>query len=204
MAGYYIRTQEHREKMSRIFKGRKNTWIRKGRLVTWGAKISEGKTGTMLGADNSAWKGGKIQRECLFCKIKFQAEPHKKDKKFCSRKCKGLWQAENLVGENNPCWRGGATALIIRIRGLKKYASWRESVFKRDGYICQDCGFDKGNILEAHHIIFVSDCIKNKNLELIFDVNNGLTLCKKCHKKMHLKNNLKEIMGGKLIQEFPK
>ena len=58
MAGYYIRTPEHREKMSEIFKGRKNTWIKKGRLVTWGAKISEGKTGKMTGENNPAWRGG--------------------------------------------------------------------------------------------------------------------------------------------------
>ena len=79
---------------------------------------------------------------------------------------------------------------------------WRKSVFERDGYVCQGCGFDKGKILEAHHIIFVSDCIKNDQWELIFDIDNGLTLCKKCHKKKH-KNNLKDIWGEPLIQEFP-
>lgn len=203
MAGYYIRTLEHREKMSEIFKGRKNTWIKKGRLVTWGAKISEGKKGKMTGENNLAWKGGKVQKECLFCKEKIQAEPHRKDKKFCSTKCKGLWQTENLIGKNNPCWRGGTTSLIVRIRGLRRYILWRESVFKRDGYICQDCGFDKGNILEAHHIIFVSDCIKNNQWELIFNVDNGITLCKKCHKEQHTKNNLKEIWKEPLIQEMP-
>lgn len=193
MAGHYIRTQEHRDKMSDTLKGRKNTWIKKGRIVTWGKKISEGKKGTMSGVNNPAWKGGKIQKECLICKIIFQAEPHKKNKKYCSIKCKGLWQEENQIGKNSPSWKGGTTSLIIRIRGLKKYILWRKSVFERDGYICQDCKYNKGGMLEAHHIVFVSDCIKNNRLDLIFDIDNGTTLCKKCHKKIHLKNNLKDI-----------
>lgn len=58
----------------------------------------------------------------------------------------------------------------------KKYLQWRSDVFKRDNWICQTCN-RRGCYLEVHHI-------KSWSFypELRYDVNNGLTLCKNCHK----------------------
>ena len=59
-------------------------------------------------------------------------------------------------------------------------------MLKRDNYICQCCGFsnvrnDSGvYYLNVHHINSFCD---NENLR--FDVNNGVTLCVDCHKKLH-------------------
>ena len=39
----------------------------------------------------------------------------------------------------------------------------------------------RGVYLEAHHILPVKD---NKNNLLLFDINNGITLCRKCHKEI--------------------
>jgi len=67
-----------------------------------------------------------------------------------------------------------------------KYKEWRDTVFKRDDYTCRDCG-KKGEYLEAHHIKSWS-----KYPQLRYDITNGLTLCKKCHKRTDNYGNKKE------------
>ena len=54
---------------------------------------------------------------------------------------------------------------------------WHEEVFKRDNYTCQECGSKKQ--LHAHHIIPVRCCPW-----LAVDIDNGITLCKDCHKNI--------------------
>lgn len=53
---------------------------------------------------------------------------------------------------------------------------WRMNVLKRDGYQCRICG--SKDELNAHHIIPVG---VDKEKRYVYDVNNGITLCKKCH-----------------------
>lgn len=71
-------------------------------------------------------------------------------------------------------------------------AMWRKFILKRDKYKCQDCGLpvhcDYFSIptkirprLEAHHIKPVRE-----TPGLIFDLDNGITLCLFCHKTRHL------------------
>jgi hypothetical protein len=61
----------------------------------------------------------------------------------------------------------------------KRYTKWRTDVFNRDNYTCQKC-LIVGGKLEAHHIKTF-----NKHKELRFEITNGITLCKKCHKELH-------------------
>lgn len=100
------------------------------------------------------------------------------------------------------------TELHILIRSTEKYKEWRKSVFKRDDYICQKCGVrsKKGVAvyLQAHHkkplsLILHENNIKYNdfktlqkllNLDELWDINNGETLCLDCHKKIHKKNNI--------------
>jgi hypothetical protein len=66
------------------------------------------------------------------------------------------------------------------LRSLE-YKQWRSKVFERDNWICQTCGrrSESGNIiyLEVHHI-------KNwaKYPKLRYEVENGVTLCRDCHR----------------------
>lgn len=64
-------------------------------------------------------------------------------------------------------------------RGIKEYADWRTLVFIRDDFTCKLCG-QNGGELEAHHIKTF-----NQYPKLRFEVSNGITLCKQCHKKHH-------------------
>ena len=65
--------------------------------------------------------------------------------------------------------------------------AFRLSVFERDNFTCQKCGDNRGGNLEAHHIL---NHWKHKNLR--YDVDNGITLCKKCHIEFHKKFGYKE------------
>lgn len=62
-------------------------------------------------------------------------------------------------------------------RTYLEYKEWRKAVYERDNYTCQECGF-VGYII-AHHIRPYRDCNKKEKV----NINNGITLCKKCHKK---------------------
>ena len=67
-----------------------------------------------------------------------------------------------------------------RDRSTLEYRTWRENVFVRDNFTCQKC-FSLGLKLNAHHIIRWID-----NIDLRYDINNGITLCEKCHRLEHL------------------
>lgn len=93
--------------------------------------------------------------------------------------CRDCWPKQ-VRKENHPNWKGGITPLNILLRGSRKYSQWRVEVFKRDNFTCQDCGDDKGGNLNAHHIKHWA-----KYPELRFNIENGKTLCKECHLKLH-------------------
>lgn len=60
------------------------------------------------------------------------------------------------------------------LNGEVKYRKWRTSVFERDNWICQICG-SKG-FVQGHHIKSWANFPK-----LRYEINNGISLCKKCH-----------------------
>lgn len=79
------------------------------------------------------------------------------------------------MGDKSSNWKGGASGEAKRIRMSAEYKEWRTSVFKRDNFTCTDCGI-KGGELQGHHIKPFST-----HIELRFDIDNGLTLCRGCH-----------------------
>lgn len=59
------------------------------------------------------------------------------------------------------------------------YSAWRLAVYKRDNFTCQMPKCKKKKGLQAHHIR------KWSNASILrYDTNNGITLCKKCHKEV--------------------
>jgi len=82
----------------------------------------------------------------------------------------------NQSGNKNGNWKGGLTQIVRGIRRSPELYQWRKSVLERDNNTCQDCGVTKR--VEAHHIKPVLEYPR-----LIFEVDNGLTLCKSCHRR---------------------
>jgi 5-methylcytosine-specific restriction endonuclease McrA len=63
-----------------------------------------------------------------------------------------------------------------RLRRTVKYKKWRSEVFQRDNWTCQTCN-TRGNYLEAHHIKSFAKYPKFRYI-----LENGVTLCRECHR----------------------
>jgi hypothetical protein len=83
-------------------------------------------------------------------------------------------------GPDAPGWVDGKGHERLGLRHTADLKRWRRDVYARDGYRCQHCGDARGGNLHAHHIKSFAT-----HPELRFDVSNGLTLCKPCHKAEH-------------------
>ena len=97
---------------------------------------------------------------------------------------------DSHLGPKCNLWKGGITKLKRHILNLDYYKQWRSNIFQRDNWTCQTCG-KRGIALEAHHIIRLADILIEYNIKTIeeaisckelWDINNGVTLCKDCHK----------------------
>lgn len=126
------------------------------------------------------WKGGVREKICECCGVTFKWEDNTKKpyssflkQKTCSQKCKSEMQ-KLKVGPLSNSWKGGTSK-----RDMSKQKEWSTKVFIRDNYTCQDCG-KRGGYLQAHHIKGYTEYP-----ELRWDIDNGQTLCKKCHYKTY-------------------
>lgn len=91
--------------------------------------------------------------------------------------------AKSLSGEKNYRWIKDRTLIDKKhaLRSSKEWANWRKIIFERDDFSCQECTL-RGGKLEPHHITPL-----RLDMNRVFDVNNGITLCIKCHKKTFCK-----------------
>lgn len=85
-------------------------------------------------------------------------------------------------GPESHSWKGGASDQRKRELVGFRYREWRRLVFERDNYTCQHCQDATGGNLHAHHIQTWAEFP-----DLRYEVSNGLTLCRDCHEKVHLK-----------------
>lgn len=76
-----------------------------------------------------------------------------------------------------------------------QYVKWRKAVYKRDGYKCKWPKCKARTRLNAHHIRRWADCPS-----LRFEINNGITLCKKHHKMIQNKEDIFAMMFIQLLQ----
>lgn len=103
----------------------------------------------------------------------------------------------NQRGENHPSWKGGITPKNEGLRKELGYKLWRKAVFRRDDWTCQKCAV-RGTILHAHHLNNFAGYATMRTL-----LENGTTLCKKCHVGFHrvygtrdnTQEQLKEFLG---------
>lgn len=62
----------------------------------------------------------------------------------------------------------------------REYREWQYDVKKNDNFTCQSCYDSKGGNLVSHHLES-----HNSNIDLRYDIDNGVCLCETCHKEFH-------------------
>lgn len=140
-------------------------------------------------SNHPRWNGGKPN--CIDCGKTLST--------YKAKRCISCYNKYNSK-ENHYNWKGGITPLVLQIRHCLQYIKWRTEVFKRDNYHCVKCGVNgtrKHSIEADHYPKTFSAIFKENNIKTIneaintkdfWDINNGRTLCKKCHIKHGLKN----------------
>lgn len=100
-------------------------------------------------------------------------------------------------GKDHPNWKGGITPLNRAIRTCAEMTEWKSQIRGRDNWTCRECGC-KG-WMEAHHIKSISNIIIGYNIttkeeaimcDELWNLDNGITYCKKCHKLLKGKGGL--------------
>ncbi len=90
------------------------------------------------------------------------------------------------------------------IEAMPAYSNWRKAVIERCGGVCEMNGPDclKNQNLEVHHRVSVYKIIMSSGIKNIIDaiqchalweVTNGVVLCKTCHDKMESSKNYQKI-----------
>ena len=83
------------------------------------------------------------------------------------------------LGDKRYNWKGGITREQMRKRQSMHMRDARNACFERDDYTCRTCG-QRGGKLNAHHVWPFQ-----RFPELMYEVSNLVTLCKKCHDEFH-------------------
>jgi len=142
-------------------------------------------------------KEKKTEVVCSLCGKTVERTDHyiNKNKNFyCSRSC--LTEHWSIIrhGKSNPNFVHGKCKDRKRYNSTIRYKRWRKDVFTRDKYICQKCGaknaLGKTVYLIAHHKVGW-----HESEDLRYDVDNGQTVCRDCHYKIHSKYY--KTRGGK-------
>lgn len=140
-------------------------WFKKGRVSLW-----KGKTNRYSEETIKKIKEARKKQICTLETRKKMSIAHK--------------------GKNCHWWKHGESRKNRAERKLimdgYEYRFWRNGVFKKDNYTCIWCGDSRGGNLEADHIKTWRDYP-----ELRFAIDNGRTLCHKCHKTTETYGNNK-------------
>jgi 5-methylcytosine-specific restriction endonuclease McrA len=157
-------------------------------------------------ARSSAFKC--VVKHCKECGVELQLN-NSRDitrKNYCSYSCRGkvtgknvnmqlLWDKNNTpeinakkahYKENHPKWIPNREK--VKNRARPEMVEWRNFIFSRDRFMCQNCS-TVGGKLHAHHKAPYSLFPKLK-----WEKDNGVTLCETCHKQIH--KAAVEMFGG--------
>jgi len=99
------------------------------------------------------------------------------------QRCIKCYRSMN-IGENHPRYNANK-ADDERLKGRyqlygKNMVKWRQAIFNRDDYTCQCCEKRGAGELNAHHLDSWNWAFDKR-----FATQNGITLCRDCHKEFH-------------------
>ena len=178
-----LKQKLHLERLALLAKGRHHSEKTKN-------KISVANKGRRIGVKHSAETKMKMSLASLGVKKSIDSV----------RKMVETKRNNPRLGERASNWKGGATRLSQLARSCFRYRQWRSDVFTRDNFTCVLCLKKSSGDIEADHIkpqraIIRDNALKNSedilNCEELWDINNGRTLCKKCHEKTDTYRNKK-------------
>lgn len=126
----------------------------------------------------------------------------RRGRKFTAEHRRKIGEAQR--GEKGNGWKGGITPLYALLRTSAKYAEWRQNVFLRDDFTCRKCGEKTSGNFHAHHKKSLSTLAQEARTYLplftwyeaclaytpLWDTDNGITLCVKCHMKLHKRRKM--------------
>lgn len=100
---------------------------------------------------------------------------------YCSKKCSNIGHGKIYSGKNHPNYKEWLTDEDREDRrNIKGYKEWIYKVKEKYNFQCQCCGDNKGHNLVSHHLNSYDWDKEHRT-----DINNGVCLCDKCHKKFH-------------------
>jgi 5-methylcytosine-specific restriction endonuclease McrA len=159
---------------------------------------------------------------CKQCGKEFEVLKNEKNKrKYCSIECFNIgsigrepWNKgkhfPQISGEKCHFWKGGGRFFVGQIRKILEYNNWRLQVYERDDFKCQIPGCDNPKRkINAHHIVQFLYMINKNNIKSIeeaqncqelWDINNGITLCEKCHRKIRGKEKKYAPLFNEIIK----
>lgn len=145
-----------------------------------------------VGANHPRWQGGERQKSCQECGARFEIRAGQpittfRRQRFCSKSCadKGGFRYE---GESHPNYRPEGRRRASR----GKHGAWARAVISRDNATCQHCNATEVE-LHAHHIASFRD-----HPERRWDVANGVTLCFRCHWRLHTALTANGVNSGNI------
>jgi 5-methylcytosine-specific restriction endonuclease McrA len=150
----------------------------------------KGRTLYWSGENWPLYQKGSRATLCQHCGKEFaqrgtEAISEFRKRKFCSMECAKYGQTR-LYGKAHPLFKEDSR----RKNRRGKHGAWARAVISRDNATCQQCGATEVE-LHAHHI---------KPFEthpaLRWDINNGQTLCYRCHWAEHTALNANGVNSG--------
>jgi hypothetical protein len=125
------------------------------------------------------WKGGVTNPQCVNC----SAVTGDMNSVLC-RNC--------YKGALHPFWKGGTSTLQSLVRAMPENRQWIRQCMYRDRYTCQECDIESnGTNMQVHHKKQFAQILRDNEIdsvekarscEELWDMDNGITLCKSCHK----------------------
>ncbi len=184
---YYLANKPHINKQNAINQKKKN--MTPEQLAESRRRLSERRKGKrpehLIGFKHSE-ETKKIMSEKMADYYKTHDAPVKGKPHSIERR---LRASEVRKGKNTGVahwnWKGGESLEDRHYRKIAmttmEYKLWRGSVFVRDGRKCLICGSTES--IKAHHVTPWAASVEKR-----YDVDNGATLCDRCHRWVHRKN----------------